>query len=391
MSNIGIITLGGFHIIVDGKDIISSLSGSKKKILLLECLILKCGSDIDSGELINILWPGDANTNPSNSLKTLVSRMRVELEALGLNNAILTRRGGYAWNPHLADGIDIFEFEQLCEQLKDCDSLAGNEPLFEQALKLYNGELLPDAAQEMWISTRGTKVHNKFIALAHDYVRLLAKAERPVDAVAAARRALEFDPYEPRLNLLLMSFLLKLGENEQALSQYNFVTGTRPASGRDLPADIRGFYKLILRNEQLASGDIEQLRDELLSLEKNDNSAFVCDISVFREMFCLISGTLRRYRLPIYLVLCSIECDGEQVDDPLKIERLMESLLRALRDNLRHSDVIARRDSTKYALLMPAQSISACRSALQRVKKALYSQYALPGYSISFQITAMQE
>ena len=107
--------LGRFSILVDGTDIASQLSKSKKGLALLQYLILQEGASVPNQQLYEVLWPSESSSNPESALKTLISRMRVILGKYSekLSRCIVTDRGSYRFNMALELDVDLYEFKRI--------------------------------------------------------------------------------------------------------------------------------------------------------------------------------------------------------------------------------------------------------------------------------------
>lgn len=101
MKNLEINVFGELQILVDDVDISQTIWASKKKMALLELLILNSQRPMSIARLTEAIWGDDEEINTENALKTLVSRLRKDLEENGLEGAILTVPGGYMWNADL--------------------------------------------------------------------------------------------------------------------------------------------------------------------------------------------------------------------------------------------------------------------------------------------------
>ena len=74
--------LGGFSMQY-GEHFIDERSNRSKKLwLLLEYLVTFRDREVSQNEIINFLWANDANSNPANTLKTLLHRVRTTIDEL---------------------------------------------------------------------------------------------------------------------------------------------------------------------------------------------------------------------------------------------------------------------------------------------------------------------
>ena len=222
MKAIRVFMLGRFEIIADGNEVIKNLGSSKKRIMLLEYLLLNRDKTIHMKDLFEVLWPGENSANPESALKTLVSRLRSTLAGYTplLSDCIVTDRGGYRWNSALDCEIDMYAFEDLCvEMLETPRFAAGTRERMGKIMSLYAGELLPGAETEAWVAARSVALHNLYLRAVQHYVELLKPLELWEEIAQMCRMALDVDAFDSALNLELMSALLKIGHNNEALAQ----------------------------------------------------------------------------------------------------------------------------------------------------------------------------
>ena len=173
MATIEIYMLGRFKILSNGTDIVPKLGNSKKKLALLQYLLLNKDTSISNYNIFESIWPGEESSNPESSLKTLVSRLRQNLKAFGLENSIITKNGAYKWNDALDAEIDIFRFEPLCQQALDFREIdETTTPVFEEILRMYQGDLLTGYDTETWIVPKSMYYHNLYLKVLYHYIDL---------------------------------------------------------------------------------------------------------------------------------------------------------------------------------------------------------------------------
>jgi two-component SAPR family response regulator len=233
MKNLEINVFGELQILVDDVDISQTIWASKKKMALLELLILNSQRPMSIARLTEAIWGDDEEINTENALKTLVSRLRKDLEENGLEGAILTVPGGYMWNADLPAKIDVFRMEEICNALSDANSLDPDvRDQFEELLNLYTDDLLPNSSLSKWIAPKSVYYHNLYLKTVYRYINLLNKAEEYGDIIRVCKIALDIDAFDSTLNLELMSALLKTGKSKEALEQYQPVKRTLPLKRR---------------------------------------------------------------------------------------------------------------------------------------------------------------
>lgn len=94
---------------------------TRKGVALMEYLILHQGQPTPNYRLLVTLWSEDKSANPENALKTLVSRLRALLNQIspGLGKCIVADRGAYHWETLPGMTVDVFEIEQIFDELAE--------------------------------------------------------------------------------------------------------------------------------------------------------------------------------------------------------------------------------------------------------------------------------
>ncbi|MDR2520302.1 MAG: winged helix-turn-helix domain-containing protein [Eubacteriaceae bacterium] len=387
MANLVIYMLGKFMVIADGQDIIQYLGSSKKKVELLAYLILNKEKNISAFDLYDMLWPNDENSNPESSLKTLISRLRTNLSAFDLRNAIVTKRGFYSWNDDLDADIDVFAFENLCAEVQMAESLTKEtEERFQEVLALYQGDLLPNSSLDSWVVPKSMYYHNAYLEAVQKYVALLNAEGRYSDVVHVCRKGLDIDAFDSSLNLSLMTALLKMGKSREALAQYNCTTGLHYTYLGMNPSDeILDFYKKLIRIERASGSDIDIIRKELWE-EDEAEGAFICEYAIFKDIYKLNMRNLKRLGTSMFLALISVDAIDNKTPDFLLLDKIMSILRDTLRDNLRRGDTVSRYSPYQFAILLPTVNHQTGQTVLERVKKEFYKKCSTSQFVINFKL-----
>lgn len=383
-----IFMLGGFMIVVDGVDIVPALGNSKKKLSLLQYLILKKDETVSNATLFESIWPGEESTNPESSLKTLVSRLRQNLKEFGMENAIATKQWAYRWNEDLDAEIDAYTFEELCNQAADFEALTDeNKAVYDQILDLYKGDLLMGYDTETWIVPKSVHYHDLYLRILYSYIGFLQEEKRHQEVIQLARKGLEVDRFDPKINLALMTALLETGAKNEAMSHYNYTVNLHYTQLGVTPSDdILSFYKSLEQVEQDTSANMDEICKSLLD-EDDSNTAYVCDYSIFKDVYQLNMRNLERLNITMFLGLITVtSADNSKPTDMLLLDKVIENLINCLKINLRRGDTISRYTPTQVAVLLPVASQKAGSIAMERVKKAFYSQHSTPDFVVSYKL-----
>lgn len=375
-GKIQINVLGGFHVFVDDVVVDEQMEKTKKGCLLLQYLILQQGRPVPCAELYEALWPNDESSNPESALKTLISRTRNIFGGIddALGRCIGTRRGSYRFDVDLQIKVDIYEFEEMAERLLEARELTEeNRAEFCRLQAMYTGDLLPQSSNESWVARRSVDLHNRYLSVVYHFLEMLKAAEDYAEIIRVTRLALDVDAFDERLNLDLMDALLRARRGNESLAQYKHTAniydrflGTRPPEG------IQEFYKQIANAGAELDMDIERIRADLLE-SKATKGAFVCEYSIFKDIYNLLERALERLGLSIFIVLCRVgSADGQPIDS-MVMDDVMKQLLDVMRNNLRRGDTISQFSSSQYALLLTNVNYDTCKAVMERIRRVFYS------------------
>ena len=387
--------LGRFAILVDGADIASQLSKSKKGLALLQYLILQEGASVPNQQLYEVLWPSESSSNPESALKTLISRMRVILGKYSekLSRCIVTDRGSYRFNMALGLDVDLYEFKRIQSVLAVKRTIEEEDmPLYEHAVTLFTGDLLSDGnGQESWASAQHIELHREYLKLVYRYLDELERLEKYDEITYVCRKALEIDSFDEKLHISLMNAMLKQGSINEALMQHRHATeiyykylGMQPTEG------IQEFYKKIISADKSLDESLSFICDELKSTSKNVG-AFICEYAIFKEIYNLQVRNLERVDMKVYVMLVMLRSmDGKQIE-PIKLNNMMNGLQEIMRVSLRKGDVVSQFSASQFALLLPMQAKENGTIVMERIKKGFYKRYSRSNVILSYRISNLDD
>ena len=374
-----------FLIFIDEKKTDHLAAKSKKGAALIQYLILNEGAPVPNQKLLTALWDEDKSTNPENALKTLVSRLRVLLNQIDpeLGQCIVSDRGAYHWECLDNMTIDLYEIDAIFERLaQDNVPTAEQRKLYNLLLEKYEGDLLQHSEQNEWALAKATTLHNKFMAAVYAYIEMLKSKAQYADIVSVCRKALDVDSFDDRLHMELMSALIKINRTGEALVQYKHVVqlnyrylGVQPSE------DLQEFYKQIVSAGKTLDFNLESIRNELRESGER-RGAFVCEYSVFKEIFNLQMRNLERLGATMFLAIIMVSPYNDKEIDSMRQDNIMNGLMEILRKNLRKGDTITRFAPTIIALLLPTVNYNTGGMVLERIKRVFYRSY--PNSNIVF-------
>ncbi|MEG0913072.1 MAG: winged helix-turn-helix domain-containing protein [Oscillospiraceae bacterium] len=374
MSKTQIKMLGLFEIITGGINIVPLLETAKKRVALLQYLILNHDRTIPSSELFSAIWPFDDETaDQKGSLKTMVSRLRARLGEFdkNLSDRIVTDSGGYTWQTDPCCSVDCFDFEQLCDRLGGSISNEEKKRICARALSLYRGDLMPESEREPWVVRKSISLRERFLAVVDTYVSALKEHNDFEKIESVCRYALNIDRFNSQLNLEYMNSLVAQGKPNDAVAHYYTIAGNQSKSLCDKPsALILDFYKRLTALDRKSNDDIALIRSELT--QKHEPGAFLCDYDVFKEIYNFQRSSAKRLGISIFIVLISLSSFDNMPIETSVLKSSMSQLRSALKQSLRSSDAVAEYNAYQYSLLLSVENIDRAVVAVERAKNAFY-------------------
>ncbi len=186
---------------------------TQKTAYLLAYLAL-CRSHAETRDnLIHLLWPArqpdhaeDLGPDPHfgrNSLRAALTAIRHHLDELGIlpDTVLITDRTEVRLNPNVFT-TDVADFDRLIGAARRQSDPIRRVSLFQQAVALYRGELLPEYYKE-WAVAEKLRLQDCYLTSVEQLVRSLLRAGEPEQAMATLRSAAGLYPFEEDLVALI--------------------------------------------------------------------------------------------------------------------------------------------------------------------------------------------
>lgn len=185
-----------------------SLAGRSGRLwTLVAYLILHRDRGIPAQELIDLLWPDGSGNNPASTLQNNASRARNAMATLDFSDTkgmIRYENGLYRWVPGTDTWLDVDVFEDLARRALETSDPEELRTLGREAADLYQGDFLPDAADELWCADLHAYYRSLFVRLFRRLVQELMRTQEYAEAAALCAQAVHLDPLSEEFNLLLM-------------------------------------------------------------------------------------------------------------------------------------------------------------------------------------------
>lgn len=251
--------LGGFQVYRSTNLIKPPQWRTAKNRALLAILVSERGRIFTQEELIERLWPEAEPGKATATLRKRVSELRRILEPAlkrgSQSRYILTVHHGYCFNPRIECRIDAEEFAAHYERGREEESkkeAAKAIQEYEQAVKLYRGEYLPECRYEDWARPQRQEYQEIYLDLLSRLAECYAQLGRYRRAITYCKRALSIRNYSETIYRQLMLYHYLMGDQAAALRTYEKCRkALKEQLGVEPGPETKELYEQIFRCEPL--------------------------------------------------------------------------------------------------------------------------------------------
>ncbi len=219
-------TLGSFMLWRGDEPVPPSGWRREKARQLFQLLLTHRGAALDRDQIAEYLWPGQdpaaMQRNFKVTLNTLYQVLEPDREA-GQESAFICREGtSYS----LRAGADIWmDAEVFREKIAQAEAALESQPdraagLMVEAVRLYEGEYLPEARYETWSAIEREHLAVLFLRTADRLADLMHQRGRYQETVQVCQQILSFDNCWERAYQRLMLAYDRLGDHGQVARTY---------------------------------------------------------------------------------------------------------------------------------------------------------------------------
>jgi DNA-binding SARP family transcriptional activator len=199
-------TMGGFAVVVDGRDWpLDSIKPRARSLLRL--LAIHAGSAVHREVIAAALWPeADAQT-AARSLQVAVSAVRgLFVDALGPDGGRLVIREGDAYRLGVdPEAVDVRRFDRAVGEARLARARGADVgPPLATAMALYGGDLLPEEGPTEWIVEQREHYRSAAVDVAREAAEAALLGGDPRAAVESCRAGIGIDRYHDPLWRLLI-------------------------------------------------------------------------------------------------------------------------------------------------------------------------------------------
>ena len=192
---------------------------------LLAFLLVPPGRMYSRDKIANLLWGELSEKQAHSCLNTALWRLRKVLEPQGVDPGtylVCTPNRELRLNWRSNCWVDAVEFEQTIQHVTDieykCISIDAIHQL-EQALALYNGELLEGCYYD-WVVRERERLHLKYISALYYLLNFYQWHKEYNQAIRWGQQILMADPLREDVHRFLMRLYTENGQRALAVRQY---------------------------------------------------------------------------------------------------------------------------------------------------------------------------
>ncbi len=382
--------MGEYIVTVEGREDISLPHISRKGADFLEYLVLCQGKSAPKQRLLNMFWPQYRHDNPENAMKTLISRLRKALNEIedGLGACILSERGAYRFQPVDGLTVDLWELMQLFEEFpKEAEENKKLE-VYAVIRSMYRGDLYLSGELEGG-EGYATALRNSYKAAVYGEVEILKKREEYNRIASICREALAVDGFDDRLNMELMEALAIVNRTQDALDHYTHAADMNRKYLDAAPSpEMKSLRSRLLRNQNTLNYNLDFVRNELQESEKQ-RGAFVCEYTIFREIFNLQVCNLDRLGATLFLGLLLITGPDETSKIEENTTRWTDALIEILRSHLRRGDIVTKFAPNVCAVLLPTVNYVTGNLVMERIHQIFTSKFTEENVTFQYRLREM--
>lgn len=368
---------------------------SKKMWLLLAYMIYRRDKSISTQEYIDLLWgEEESSANPQNALKTLFHRLRSTLDGLwpSAGHQLILRKGStYVWNPEIPIRVDVEIFDRLCKEASKTVDEEKRLQTYIEAISLYRGDFLARFGSHIWFIPIATYYHQNYLQLVTSALPMLEERQRFSQMTEICRDAITQEPYAEELYCSLMKALIRLGDQNGAISVYEDMSKLFMNNFGIMPTDeARAVYREALRSTDnhaiVADSLLEQLREP-----SELSGALVCDYDIFRSIYHSLARFVVRSGDAVHLALIQIQPRKKGAElSRRSMDRVIENLEELIRTSLRRGDVVSRCSGSQFIIMLPQANFENSQMICGRILRTFARQYPHSPAELSFSIHPLE-
>ncbi|MEF9940517.1 MAG: BTAD domain-containing putative transcriptional regulator [Clostridium sp.] len=390
--------LGNFSLKLGEIPISLNCKVTGKRMQLLILLLQQGNKGITRSELLERLYGREENTDPANSLRAAVFRLRKTLTETGFfdENCISTEKGIYRWSDDTTVMTDAYEFTVAANAALEAntDVEANREEsirLLKYACELYTGEFLPMLSEEAWVAAEGEKYRKLYFACIKEACMWMKQQHDYKDILALCTKASDLYPFE-EWEVLQIDSLIAMKQYKKALGVYEDATDLFFRElGLSPYEKVLAQFRAMSGRIHYETGTITDIKDSLRAHAKTEG-AFYCTYPNFIDCYRLIVRMIERSGQSIFLILCTLmDSTGKSPAERKIPSSCTEKMDFALKKALRKGDLYTRYSSDQFLVMLIGSAQESCHIATERIDRIFQEGEAESKVRISYCLTSIAE
>jgi len=366
--------LGGFSISYNGKENVPGRNTTSKFVQLLQIIWAHGEKGITRDSLIDALYGEEDSANISNSFNNLIYQMRKQMVSAGFPDAdyVCKKMGVYIADPEVQIDLDVLAFEKLAADGMEEKNDSLRCEIYQKALALYRGELLPHLATESWVIIESVALRRTYDDIV-TWMGTYLKEQKSYDAAYHLyAKAAEIYP-ESDWQIGQIESLIARGDYKEAFRLYDKVVDFYTQElGLPISPKLMQYYQEMSTKIDNAQSRIGEIQSELLinraETVETGEGAYDCTYPSFIDAYHILSRNMARTGYSVYMMLCTIvDYEGKPIRNPEKLKNRSQSLYEAIRQTLRQGDTFTRYSNAQYLILLVGTSQEDCDIIYRRI------------------------
>lgn len=362
--------LGAFEMTYGEEEISFERNTTTKTNQLLQLLLCAGKEGISRELLLQRLFGREEVTNPANSLRATVFRLRKLLAEAGLpqqDEYIYIKGGRYRFTSTIPVELDIKCFDTLVKQALFHPVEEMRMELLENACRQYRGDFLAPLKSEEWVAEQITFYKEKYNCCMKELCGLLEKRKEYMKLYEVAAEAVALYPYD-EWQIWQIDSLIARNQTKDAMRLYEETAELLFRGAGVFPSkEFKERLALLNSDTEKKAEGIDEIQRELMEEEEN-KGAFYCSYPSFTESYRYMKRVTERNGQSAYLLSCIIT-DGkkEPLDKSERLEMLGIELSTAIKSALRRGDLYTKYSDNQFLVLLLDINQRDCVSVIDRI------------------------
>lgn len=349
-------------------------------------------SGINRDVILNRLYAENEVSNPANSMRVNIFRLRKMLKKLPIPDAeyILVENGIYRWDTSkIGLKTDVGMFMDYLQKAKSMPTEKGHL-LLREAFELYRGDFLPALSTSQWVAVLTMDYQKKYVELVKRLYQDYMDKKKYDEALYISERAFRLYMYEI-FAIMKIDAHIAHGDFAKALDVLDEFS-------KDLFHDfgVMPSEEVLRRYEQLSSrvsnvyAAVKKIQEHIN--EETVGGAYFCHFPSFIDCYRILKRLSARNGQSVHLVCCSItDHQGKCLERGDKRLENTFPLMKAIESSLRSGDIYTKSSDNMFLILLSGLTLEDCGRVLDRILDNFQKIGKIWGIRLDFRISPVSQ